>query len=80
VAVLALVFAFVFAPLGIVFGVMARDQIRQTGEDGAGLALAGIVIGAVAIAVTVLAIFLTIVVIGTAVDTINEIDFPTPLS
>jgi len=31
-AILALVFAFVFAPLGIVFGHMARTQIRQTGE------------------------------------------------
>jgi Domain of unknown function (DUF4190) len=43
-AILALVFAFVFWPLGIVFGHMARRQIRQTGEGGAGLATAGLVL------------------------------------
>jgi len=38
-AILALVLAFVFAPLGLIFGIIARRQIRQTGEDGDGLAL-----------------------------------------
>jgi hypothetical protein len=41
-AILSLVMAFVFAPLGIVFGVIARRQIRQTGEDGDSLAVAGL--------------------------------------
>jgi Domain of unknown function (DUF1707)/Domain of unknown function (DUF4190) len=40
---------FVAGPLAtipaIVFGHMARDQIRRTGERGAGLALAGLVLG-----------------------------------
>jgi DUF1707 SHOCT-like domain/Domain of unknown function (DUF4190) len=40
---------FVFGPLGtipaIVFGHMARSQIRRTGEQGAGLALAGLILG-----------------------------------
>jgi hypothetical protein len=40
-AILSLVFAFVFAPAGIVFGAIAKKQIRQTGEQGAGLAQAG---------------------------------------
>jgi uncharacterized protein DUF4190 len=44
-AILSLIFAFVFWPLGIVFGHMARGQIRRTGEGGAGLATAGLVIG-----------------------------------
>ncbi|MBO0868027.1 MAG: DUF4190 domain-containing protein [Micromonosporaceae bacterium] len=47
-AILALVFAFVFSPLGIVFGHMGRKQIRQSGEQGDGLALAGMIIGYVA--------------------------------
>lgn len=46
-AVLALVFAFVFSPLGIVFGVIARKQIARTGEGGAGLAKAGIILGVI---------------------------------
>jgi hypothetical protein len=40
---------FVFGPLAtvpaIVFGHMARGQIKRTGEQGAGLALAGLVLG-----------------------------------
>lgn len=40
---------FLIGPLGtipaIVFGHMARNQIRRTGEQGAGLALAGLVLG-----------------------------------
>jgi uncharacterized membrane protein len=40
---------FMFGPLGtipaIVFGHMARSQIKRTGEQGAALALAGLVLG-----------------------------------
>jgi hypothetical protein len=46
-AILALVFAFVFAPAGIVFGIIARNQIARTGEEGEGLALAGLIVSAV---------------------------------
>jgi Domain of unknown function (DUF4190) len=53
-AILALVMAFVFAPAGIVLGVIARKQIRQTGEQGDGLALAGIIVGGIATAFFVL--------------------------
>ena len=44
-AILALICAFVFAPLGIVFGYMAKKQIKQTGEQGEGLANVGLVLG-----------------------------------
>jgi hypothetical protein len=44
-AVLSLVFAFVFAPVGIVLGHLARRQIRQTGEQGDQLARWGLVLG-----------------------------------
>jgi hypothetical protein len=44
-AILSLVFAFVFAPLAIVFGHMAKKQIRERGEGGDGLATAGLVLG-----------------------------------
>ena len=44
-AILALVFAFVFSPVAIVLGHMAKKQIRQTGEQGDGLATAGLVLG-----------------------------------
>ncbi|WP_435821021.1 DUF4190 domain-containing protein [Micromonospora musae] len=43
-AILSLIFAFVFAPVGIVLGHVAKRQIRQTGEQGEGLATAGLVL------------------------------------
>ena len=43
-AILALVLAFVFPPAGIVLGHVAKKQIRQTGEQGDGLATAGLVL------------------------------------
>jgi len=44
-AILSLVFAFVFAPAAIVLGHVAKKQIRQTGESGDGLATAGLWLG-----------------------------------
>ena len=35
--------------LGLIFGFIALNQIKKTGEGGRGLALAGIIIGALAI-------------------------------
>ena len=43
-AILSLVFAFVFSPVGIVFGHIAKKQIKERGEQGAGLATAGLVL------------------------------------
>ena len=45
-AILALVFAFVFPPAGLVLGFLARQQIQQRNEGGEGLAMAGLIIGA----------------------------------
>ncbi|BFU42206.1 DUF4190 domain-containing protein [Krasilnikovia sp. MM14-A1004] len=44
-AILALVFAFVFSPAAIVLGHVAKKQIRETGEGGEGLATAGLWLG-----------------------------------
>ena len=63
-AILALVLAFAFAPAGLILGIIARKQIKQTGEQGDGLALAGIIIGAIATALFVLGIVLWIVMVA----------------
>ncbi len=55
-AILSLVLAFVFAPAGLITGIIARRQIRQTHEDGDGLALAGIIVGGIVTALFVLMI------------------------
>jgi hypothetical protein len=64
VAILALVFAFVFAPAGLVLGIVARRQIARTREQGSGLALAGIIVGAVLTVIWVLVIVVWIIALA----------------
>lgn len=71
-AIAALILAFVFAPLGIVFGVMARNQIKQSGESGDGMALAGIIIGGVFTAFFVLAIVFFVIAAVAASSAISS--------
>jgi hypothetical protein len=52
-AIAALILAFVFYPMGIVFGHLARRQISRTHEGGRGLATAALVIGYLQLAVLV---------------------------
>jgi hypothetical protein len=60
---------FAFGPLGtipaIVFGHMARSQIKRTGEQGAGLALIGLLLGWGAVAFGILLITVAVVSIRT---------------
>jgi Domain of unknown function (DUF4190) len=44
-AIAAFISVFVFLPLGIVFGHLARRQIKRTRESGKGLATAALIIG-----------------------------------
>lgn len=70
-AIAALVCAFLIAPLGIVFGHMSLSQIRRTGEEGRGMALAGLIIGYVA---TALAIVLIVVSVLFAMAVVHSVD------
>jgi hypothetical protein len=60
----------VFAPLGIVFGHVARRQISRSGEQGSGLATAGLILGYVFTALAVLACcgFLGLTIAGTMAE------------
>jgi hypothetical protein len=64
-AIAALILAFVFYPVGIILGHVARGQIRRTNEGGRGLATAALIIGYLQLAVTVgiiaMAVFLVAV-------------------
>ncbi|MET8198613.1 DUF4190 domain-containing protein [Micromonospora taraxaci] len=53
-AILSLVFAFVFPPAGAVLGHVAKRQIRTSGEDGDQLATWGLILGYVFTGLTVL--------------------------
>lgn len=73
-AILALIFGIIVAPLGVVFGFIARSQIKRTGESGDGLALAGIIIGGI-FTLLIIAYFVFIIVFLSAVA--SQIpDFP----
>jgi hypothetical protein len=63
-AILALVFAFVFPPVGIALGFIARKRIDETREDGEGIALAGIIFGSVFTGIGMLSIIFAVVVFG----------------
>ena len=72
---------FMLGPLptipAIVFGHVARHQIKRTGEDGAGLALAGLILGWAAIVLGVLIVVgVAAVVAGSTVHTAHAIPVP----
>ncbi|GIT82136.1 hypothetical protein LLS1_38050 [Leifsonia sp. LS1] len=60
-AIIALVGAFIIPLAGVICGHIALSQIKRTGESGRGLALAGLIIGYVYIALIVLFTILAIV-------------------
>jgi hypothetical protein len=47
--------------LAVIFGHIALSQVRRTGQGGRGLAIAGLVLGYVGLALLLLVIFLVIV-------------------
>jgi len=66
-AILALILAFVFFPLGIVFGILGRREVDRSGglKTGRGLATAGLWIGIVQAVLTVIYIVFFIGFIAT---------------
>ena len=68
-AVLGLVFAFLFAPLGVVFSAIGLSQTRRRGEKGRGLALAGLIIAVLAVVLEVLVVVLAVAAAERAVGT-----------
>jgi hypothetical protein len=53
--------------VGIVLGVVALNQIKQTGQQGRGLALGGIIVGVVLIVLTIVVIVIYIAFYASAV-------------
>ena len=78
-AIVSLVCAFVIAPLGIVFGHISLSQIKRSGEDGRGLAIAGLVLGYVITVlgtiVLVFSVMLTRLVLNDFRNGLNEYDW-----
>jgi peptidyl-prolyl cis-trans isomerase B (cyclophilin B) len=73
-AIASLVCAFVFAPLGIVFGHMSLSQIKKTGEEGRGLAIAGLVISYLVTVATVVIVVVSVVMVVLLARQLEEFD------
>jgi hypothetical protein len=77
-AIWGLVCAFVFWPVGLVLSIIAGKKVKASGDNGHGLALAGLIVSIVAgltsIAVAVFAVLATLALGTAAVSTITELD------
>lgn len=71
-AIASLVCAFVFAPLAILFGHISLSQIKRSGDDGRGMAIAGLVIGYVVTIGTVLVLVAGAVLLSWAAKVVRE--------
>ena len=58
---------FLAAVLAVIFGHVARNQIRQSGEAGGGLAVAGLIVGYSNIGCSVLFIVVYVLIFGVAI-------------
>jgi uncharacterized protein DUF4190 len=67
-AILGLVFAFVFSPLGVVFSAIGLKQTRERREGGRGLALAGLILSLAFILIGILVAVLMLAVVAPAVE------------
>mgnify|MGYP006265857465 CR=1 FL=1 len=75
-AIASLICAFLFAPLGIVFGHLSLSQIKKSGEDGRGLAVAGLVIGYLITIGTIVALVAGALLISWAAKVVRENTYP----
>ncbi|HEY9264962.1 MAG TPA: peptidylprolyl isomerase [Mycobacterium sp.] len=73
-AIVSLVCAFLFAPLGILFGHMSLSEIKKTGEEGRGLAIAGLVIGYLLVLMTVVVVVVGFVSLVVLARTLEDFD------
>jgi hypothetical protein len=77
-AIASLVASLLVAPLGIVFGHISLSQIKRSGEDGKGLAIAGLVIGYLASVGAVIAVIFVVGVMAVVGSTAHRINSQYP--
>jgi hypothetical protein len=70
-AIVALILGIVIPIGGVICGPIALGQIKRTGEGGRGLAIAGIIIGAVAIVFYIILIIATVALSAASVSYSN---------
>ena len=78
-AILSLIFAFVFFPLGLAFGIVALYKIKRTHEHGKGLAVAGLVLSSLALFGFIIIYSAILFAVGTVVEETEKIATTFPL-
>lgn len=82
-AILALVGALIMAPVGIILGIISLKQIKQTGEGGRGLAVAGVAVGSVFTVIGAIGFLMAIILPAmmlTAVSTLPDDTFDSSIT
>jgi peptidyl-prolyl cis-trans isomerase B (cyclophilin B) len=77
-AIVSLVCAFLFAPLAIIFGHISLSQIKKTGEEGRGLAIAGLVIGYMVTILSVVVVVLSVLFFVQVAHELKRLDGMAP--
>jgi hypothetical protein len=84
-AIASLVSSLIVAPLGIVFGHISLSQIKRTGEEGKGLAIAGLVIGYLATGFAIIALIFAVGFMALFTSAVHQVNsrhpsytYPTP--
>ena len=72
-AIISLVGAFLCTPVGLICGIIALNQIKRTGEQGRGLAIAGIVVSALSVVAVIGLFTLGAVVSSHCSETVNGV-------
>ena len=75
-AIISLIAPFVgFGVVGLVLGIIALGQIKRTGEQGRGLALAGTIVSGVSVLVGVIFIIFYVLLIAGAIGTASSYNY-----
>jgi len=75
-AIISLIAPFVgFGVVGLVLGIIALGQIKKTGEQGRGLALAGTIVSAASVLIGVIVIIIYVLVIAGAIGAASSYDY-----
>ena len=67
-AIISLIGAFICVPAGLICGIIALSQIKKTGEQGRGLALAGTILSGLFLLIAIVGI-IAVVAVGSSCST-----------
>jgi len=67
-AIAAIICTFVCSPAGLVLGIIAKNQIKETGDGGEGLASAAIIVSSIFLALSIIFVIVFVAIFAVAVS------------